>query len=35
VLTQVPRNPGPGLRLLGLQVAAALAALAPVYLLHW
>jgi hypothetical protein len=34
-LTQVARNPGPALRLLGLQVAAALAALAPVYLLHW
>jgi hypothetical protein len=34
-LTHVARNPGPALRLLGLQGVAAVAALAPVYLLHW
>ncbi len=34
-LTRVARNPGQALSVLGLQVAAALAALAPVYLLHW
>lgn len=35
VLTRVARNPGPAFRVLGLQAAAALAALNPVYLLHW
>ena len=31
----LPRSPGRALRVLGLQVGAALAALAPVFLLRW
>src|SRR4030081_204703 len=31
----LPQSPRSALRVLGLQVAAAVAALAPVYLLHW
>jgi hypothetical protein len=34
-LTRVARSPRPALRVLGLQLVAALAALAPVYLLRW
>jgi hypothetical protein len=34
-LTRLPHNPGSALRVLGLQAAAAVAALAPVYLLRW
>jgi hypothetical protein len=34
-LTRLPDNPGSALRVLGLQAAAAVAALAPVYLLRW
>ena len=33
--TRLSRNPQAALSVLGLQAAAALAALAPVYLLHW
>ena len=33
--TRLARDAGPALRVLGLQAFAALAALAPVYLLHW
>jgi hypothetical protein len=33
--TRLARYPRPTLRVLCLQAAAALAALAPVYLLHW
>jgi hypothetical protein len=33
--TWVPRSPRTALPILGLQVAAALAAMAPVFLLHW
>ena len=32
---RLERDPRSALRVLGLQVAAAVAALAPVYLLHW
>jgi hypothetical protein len=35
VIRWVPRTPSRGLLVLGLQVAAALAALAPVFILHW
>jgi hypothetical protein len=31
----IPRAPGPALGILALQAATALAALAPVYFLHW
>jgi hypothetical protein len=31
----LPRSPGQALPILGLQVGAALAAMAPVFLLHW
>jgi hypothetical protein len=31
----VPQSPGWGVRVLALQVAAALAAITPVFLLHW
>jgi hypothetical protein len=34
-VTHLSRDPGSALRVLGLQAAAALAALTPVYLLHW
>ena len=34
-VTSVPKRPGPALLVLALQAAAALAALAPVFLLHW
>jgi hypothetical protein len=34
-VTWVPRSPRTALPILGLQVAAALAAMAPVFLLHW
>jgi hypothetical protein len=34
-LTSIPKRPRPALLVLGLQAAAALAALAPVFLLHW
>jgi len=34
-LTRLERDPPSALGVLGLQTAAALAALAPVYLLHW
>jgi hypothetical protein len=34
-LTRLERDAPSALRVLGLQTAAALAALAPVYLLHW
>jgi len=33
--TRLERDPRSALRVLGLQVAAAVAALAPVYMLHW
>ena len=33
--TRLSRNPQAALGVLGLQAVAALAALAPVYLLHW
>jgi hypothetical protein len=31
----IPREPRPALAILTLQAAAALAAMAPIYLLHW
>jgi hypothetical protein len=31
----LPRSPGQAVLILGLQVAAALAAMAPVFLFHW
>lgn len=34
-VTWVPRSPRTALPILGLQVAAAVAAIAPVFLLHW
>jgi hypothetical protein len=34
-VTSLPKRPGPALLVLALQAAAALAALAPVFLLHW
>jgi hypothetical protein len=34
-LTFVPRAPRGALPVLGLQIAAALAAMAPVFILHW
>jgi hypothetical protein len=34
-LTRLAGSPGPALRVPSVQAAAALAALAPVYLLHW
>jgi hypothetical protein len=34
-LTRLAHNPGSALRVLGLQAAAAVAALVPVYLLRW
>ena len=35
VLTRLTRDPASALRILGVQAAAALAAMAPVYLLGW
>jgi hypothetical protein len=35
VLTRLARDPASALRVLGVQAAAALAAMAPVYLLRW
>jgi hypothetical protein len=34
-VSSLPKNPRQGVLVLGLQAAAALAAVAPVYLLHW
>jgi hypothetical protein len=34
-LKWVPRSPRQALRILGLQILTALAAMAPVFLLHW
>jgi hypothetical protein len=34
-MTRVPRSPRTAVPVLGLQVAAALVAMAPVFLLHW
>jgi len=34
-VSSLPKNPRQGVLVLGLQAAAGLAAVAPVYLLHW